>query len=397
MKSDSVQFYTINLASFFSQLAIAMINLTLVYHLRYHYDLPSATIGLAAAITPTSYLLFCLFGGPIASRLRPRHAVMLALGGMSASILLLVVVHNLTVTYLCLILFGMWMSFLWPQMEEWFSRNKEGEELSKAANGFNVSWSLGVALSSYFAGLLIERSTVLAFCVSIGFFFLVLLGLWLVGLLVPAIRKIPSETTHIETTTMVDHSTPLRFYAWIGVIILYSGMSIILTIFPLYAHEELLLRESHVGLFLLIRGVTSCVSFYILGKLHFWHFKKSLIFLVQALFALLSFSALIFSSLLFYGIFFFLFGILFSFAYTQSIFHGSSGAVKRSQRMVIHEVLLTVGTILGAVGGGWFYQTFSFSNVLLAFGTLGALAVGAEVLFSVYNASCIRYNKKHHS
>jgi len=392
MKSNSIQFHTINLASFFSQLAIAMINLTLVYHLRYHYNLPSALIGLAAAMGPTSYLIACLVKGKLSSNLRPRHAIMLSLAGMSGSILLLLSVHHLAITFSCLFLYGMWMSFLWPHVEEWFSRGKEGEELSKAVNGFNVSWSLGVALSSYLAGLLIEQSTILAFLVSIGFFALVFIGIWTVSTLVPAIRMVPSETTHIETSGLTDRSTPLRFYAWIGIVVLYSGMSIILTIFPLYAHEELLLRESRVGLLLLIRGVTSCVSFHLLGKFSFWHFRKSLIFLVQALFALLCFSALRFSSLVFYGIFFFLFGVLFSFAYTQSIFHGSSGAIRRSTRMIIHEVLLTIGTILGSVGGGWFYQKFGFANVLLAVGTFGAVAVGGELLFSIYNQRRFRYN-----
>jgi DHA1 family multidrug resistance protein-like MFS transporter/DHA1 family quinolone resistance protein-like MFS transporter len=392
MKSDTIQFYTINLASFFSQLAIAMINLTLVYHLRYHYDLPSAMIGLAAAMSPTSYLLSCLVKGRLPSNLRPRHAIMLSLAGMGTSILVLLSVHNLAVTYLCLFLYGMWMSFLWPHVEEWFSRGKEGEALSRAANGFNVSWSLGVAISSYLAGLLIERSTILAFLVSISFFVVVFVGIWVVSILVPAIRMVPGETTHIETSQLSDRSTPLRFYAWIGIVVLYGGMSIILTIFPLYAHEELLLRESHVGLLLLIRGITSCISFYLLGRFSFWHFKKSLIFLVQALFALLCFSALRFSSLLFYGIFFLLFGVLFSFAYTQSIFHGSSGAIRRSERMIIHEILLTIGIILGSIGGGWFYQKFGFTNVLLAVGTLGAIAVGGELIISIYIRTRIRYN-----
>ena len=117
MKSDTIQFCTINLASFFSQLAIAMINLTLVYHLRYHYDLPSAMIGLVAAISPTSYLLSCLIKGRLPSNLRPRHAIMLSLAGMGTSILVLLSVHNLAVIYLCLFLYGMWMSFLWPHVE----------------------------------------------------------------------------------------------------------------------------------------------------------------------------------------------------------------------------------------------------------------------------------------
>ncbi|NLZ76814.1 MAG: MFS transporter [Spirochaetales bacterium] len=390
MKSSSIQFHTINLASFFSQLAIAMINLTLVYHLRYHYDLSSSMIGLAAASAPTSYLVSCLIKGKLPSNLRPRHAIMLSLAGMSASILVLSSVHHLAITYLCLFLYGMWMSFLWPHVEEWFSRGKEGKELGRAVNGFNVSWSLGVALSSYLAGLLIERSTILAFLVSIGLFVMVFIGIRVVSTLVPAIRMVPGETTHIETSGLTDSSTPLRFYAWVGIVVLYSGMSIILTIFPLYAHEELLLRESHVGLLLLIRGITSCIGFFLLGRFSFWHFRKSLIFLVQGLFALLCFSALRFSSLFFYGFFFLLFGILFSFAYAQSIFHGSSGAVRRSERMIIHEVLLTIGTILGSVGGGWLYQKFGFSNVLFSVGTLGAAAVGGEILFSMYNRRRIR-------
>ena len=397
MKTDAVQFHTINLTSFFSQLAIAVINLTLVFHLRTHYALSSGLIGIAAAITPAFYLLFCLINGPIVARLKPVSAVLLALGGMSASIILLLSVHNLTITYLALFSFGFWMSLLWPSIEEWFSREKEGRELSKAANGFNVSWSLGVALSSYVAGLLVEHSTILSFAVGVGLFLSVFLGLVIIGRIVPELRSTVSEHIHIEQAGLKDQSTILRFYSWIGVIILYSGMSIILTIFPIYAHEELLLRESHVGLFLLIRGVTSSISFILLGKFAFWHFKKGWIFLVQLLFSLLSFSGIFFSSLKFYGIYFFLFGILFAFAYTQSIFHGASGAIKRSRRMVIHEVLLTIGTIIGSIGGGWFYQRFSFEGVLFAVGILAISAVAAQILFSVYNTHRIRYNEENNS
>jgi DHA1 family multidrug resistance protein-like MFS transporter/DHA1 family quinolone resistance protein-like MFS transporter len=47
--------------------------------------------------------------------------------------------------------------------------------------------------------------------------------------------------------------------------------------------------------------------------------------------------------------------------------------------MIVHEVLLTVGTIIGAVLGGYLYELFSFSLVLMAIG-IGTLVV---VLFEL--------------
>ncbi|MGI6489563.1 MAG: hypothetical protein ACOXZ7_03295 [Sphaerochaeta sp.] len=94
----------------------------------------------------------------------------------------------------------------------------------------------------------------------------------------------------------------------------------------------LLLSESSTGLLLLFRGVSTCLSFFLLGKLHFWQFKKGWIFAIQAAFGLLCLVAMRFHSAGLFSLFFILFGILFAFAYTQSMFHGVSGAVHRSRR-----------------------------------------------------------------
>lgn len=190
----------------------------------------------------------------------------------------------------------------------------------------------------------------------------------------PGIRAMKSEKEENRDTDRVDTSTPLRFYCWIGVIMLYTGMSVILTIFPLYAQDKLLISESRTGLLLLFRGVSTCISFLLLGKFGFWHFKKRYIFLVQILFALSCLVLTGFSSMLAYGLFFLLFGLLFATAYAQSMFHGASGSINRSHRMIIHEVLLTVGTIIGAVLGGHLYESSSFALVLLSIG-LGTLVV----------------------
>ena len=66
-----------------------------------------------------------------------------------------------------------------------------------------------------------------------------------------------------------------------------------------------------------------------------------------------------------YLFFFLVYGLLFAFAYSMSIFHGASGSLHLSQRMMIHEVLLTLGSVIGSIFGGGIYQRYGFSKVLL--------------------------------
>ena len=373
-KVDSIQFWVLNVASFVAQLTIAMVNLAMVYHLRAFFHLGADKIGIAASISTGAYLLFCIVLAPYTTRFKPRNLVETSLLGMAVSVGFFASTANLAIAFIALAFYGAFMSLLWPQIEGWFSRGKEGVRLSHVSNAFNFSWSSGVGVSSFVAGVLVERSTTLPFYVSIVLFLLVFLMIATSSALVPGIRAMKSEKEENRDTDRVDTSTPLRFYCWIGVIILYTGMSVILTIFPLYAQDVLLISESFTGLLLLFRGVATCISFLLLGKFSFWHFKKRYMFLVQTLFALSCLVLTGFSSMVAYGLFFLLFGILFATAYAQSMFHGASGSIHRSQRMIIHEVLLTVGTIIGAVLGGYLYETFSFSLVLSTIG-IGTLVV----------------------
>ena len=392
-KTDTIQFWVLNTSSFIAQLTIAMVNLALVYHLRSKFFLGADQIGIAASISTSTYLVFCLVGSKYTVHFRPRHLVQLSVAGMAFSVGLFVRTDSLMIAYIALGLYGTFMSLLWPQIEAWFSRGKEGAKLNRAANAFNFSWSIGVGVSSYIAGLLVEVSTALPFYVALGLFGLVFLLIFVSSALVPGIRAIASEHHDNKVNNRIDASTPLRFYAWAGIIALYSGMSVILTIFPLYAQDVLVISESRTGLLLLFRGISTCISFLLLGKFEFWHFKKRYIFGVQLLFALSVLMAMSFTTSLPYALFFILFGILFAFAYDQSMFHGASGSVNRSLRMIIHEVLLTVGTILGAVLGGAFYERISFSFVLLIIG----LATLCLLIVELCIALVVELRVKRHS
>ena len=57
---------------------------------------------------------------------------------------------------------------LWPSIEAWFSRGKEGEALNKVSNSFNFSWSFASGIANLLAGVLVEQSVSLSFWVGIG-------------------------------------------------------------------------------------------------------------------------------------------------------------------------------------------------------------------------------------
>ncbi len=374
MKSKQ-QGIILNSTSFVGQFAIAMVNLALVYHLKLNFGFSAQMVGLAAALYTSTYFIFCLLLGPLAQRMRPRHSVELSTLGMSVCIATLVFSHNITLVLVALGLYGMFMSFLWPQVESWIARGKEGKDLSKAMSSFNVSWSFGTALSPLVTGILVEYSPLTPLVVGMVLFIAVFLLIAISTYVNPHLQAVVSEKQHIKNTALVDQSTSLRYISWAGVLTVYAALAVILTIFPLYALEHLPLRESEVGTLLLVRGITTALLFLYLGKTQWWHFKKNLIIGTLIATSALCLWATTGSSFAHYVLFFLLFGIVFAFAYSFSIFHGASGSINRSKRMLIHEVLLTIGTVSGNVMGGVVYQNINFTSVLFVCSALVLLPV----------------------
>lgn len=361
-----VQSHVLNSASFFAQFAISMVNLALVYHLSIRFSLSAQMIGLSAAIYTSTYFICCLALGPLAAHLRPRHSVELSMIGMALSIAVIVGASSVAVALLALVSYGIFMSFLWPQIESWIARGKEGRELNRATSSFNVSWSVGSALSPLLTGFLVEGSTVLPLIAGIGIFVAVFLLIVISTYLVPGIKAVVSERKNIEQSGAEDQSTPLRFLSWAGILTVYASLAVILTIFPLHAMENLPFTERTVGFFLLVRGLSTVVMFVILGKTSWWHFNKPLIIVTLVVFAGVCMFGTLIGSFALYTLFFLLFGILFALAYSFSIFHGASGSIHRSRRMLIHEILLTIGTVVGSIMGGSIYELVDFNTVLYA-------------------------------
>lgn len=360
------------LSTFLSQGSIVIFNFTLVYYLR-ECGIDSVGIGLASSIYPTLYFLGCIFMPKLLPSLKGKARILAANIGMAFTGLVLTFIKNEALIMTDLVFYGLFQSLLWTNMETWITGGKEGDELTSRLTLFNFSWSFSVGLATSFSGFVSEYSTRLSIWSGCVFFLISALLVSLSG------RSYDSKKEKEEIVSE-DHSSPLRFPSWAGVLLVYTGYSLVLTVFPQYAMDTLGYSESVTGNILLFRGISVTIAFLIMQKARVWQKGVGPILGSQAFFAILTFLMLFLRSVAAFAILFALYGFVFALSYDLSIFHGAEGAKDRHKRMVIHEVLLTLGTIIGSLVGGFVYQYFSFKTLVLTISILSVVIVVIEAL-----------------
>ena len=360
------------LSTFLSQGSIVIFNFTLVYYLR-ECGIDSVGIGLASSIYPTLYFLGCIFMPKLLPSLKGKARILAANIGMAFTGLVLTFIKNEALIMTDLVFYGLFQSLLWTNMETWITGGKEGGELTSRLTLFNFSWSFSVGLATSFSGFVSEYSTRLSIWSGCVFFLISALLVALSG------RSYDSKKEKEEIVSE-DHSSPLRFPSWAGVLLVYTGYSLVLTVFPQYAMDTLGYSESVTGNILLFRGISVTIAFLIMQKARVWQKGVGPILGSQAFFAMLTFLMLFLRSIAAFAILFALYGFVFALSYDLSIFHGAEGAKDRHKRMVIHEVLLTLGTIIGSLVGGFVYQYFSFKTLVLTISILSVVIVVIEAL-----------------
>ena len=360
------------LSTFLSQGSIVIFNFTLVYYLR-ECGIDSVGIGLASSIYPTLYFLGCIFMPKLLPSLKGKARILAANIGMAFTGLVLTFIKNEALIMTDLVFYGLFQSLLWTNMETWITGGKEGGELTSRLTLFNFSWSFSVGLATSFSGVVSEYSTRLSIWSGCVFFLISALLVALSG------RSYDSKKEKEEIVSE-DHSSPLRFPSWAGVLLVYTGYSLVLTVFPQYAMDTLGYSESVTGNILLFRGISVTIAFLIMQKARVWQKGVGPILGSQAFFAILTFLMLFLRSIAAFAILFALYGFVFALSYDLSIFHGAEGAKDRHKRMVIHEVLLTLGTIIGSLVGGFVYQYFSFKTLVLTISILSVVIVVIEAL-----------------
>jgi MFS family permease len=362
--------------AFVVSLAIGIVNLGMLFLIKESYGAGPAVVGWFTALWAGAYFLGCIAFRPLSRTLDAATSAAL-MGTLSAAVLAAqFAAPSLISAFAAYTLYGLACALVWPRLMGWLAAGLEGRSLSRASGSYSLSWSIGMTISPYIAGLLSERDLNLPIYAGIALFAAA-------AAFMLAARKIappPSSSGAPPSGPRPeDHSSPLRYPAWIGLFAVYILYSVFNNIFPLYAKDELAMSESGIGLFLLLRAAAMSAGFWIIGRLVFWQFKIAFLPLVLASSFLLAIAFIFIKAPLSFAFGLVLLGLAQAFAYSLSVFYGASGAPDRDKRMSVHEAVLTAGQIVGSVGGGSAYQAISWPMVFVFVAALVLLCAPAQL------------------
>jgi predicted MFS family arabinose efflux permease len=295
---------------------------------------------------------------------------------MGAAVTAILLSQSVTATFIFYGLFGFCLSFFWPPLMSWLSLGIEGKQLGQAMTRLTFVGNMGIIISPFVAGALSSLSPRYPLYAAAAVF--VANCLLLIGAVL-ALPRIRSDRhrgrSRREEPEKADRSTALRFPAWVGLFVTFTVLGVIITVFPMYARDDLGLSKAAIGALLLCRALCTAAGFLVLGRLTFWHFRPFPMTVGLALLAALVFGISRAASLFLLALSLALIGPLISLGFSYSFFHGATGASRRATRMAIHEALLASGLIAGSAAGSQVYQHFSMTAVSVFCAALIALAI----------------------
>jgi predicted MFS family arabinose efflux permease len=277
-------------------------------------------------------------------------------------------------------LFGFCLSFFWPPLMSWLSIGIEGKHLGRAMSRLTLAGNAGIIVSPFLAGALSSLSPRYPLFGAAGVFISNCILLTGAALVLPRIRSDKHRgRSREDKAEKPDRSTSLRFPAWVGLFVTFTVLGVLVTVFPMYARDDIGLTKSTIGALLLFRALCTATAFLLLGRLIFWHYRPTPMVCGLALLAVLVFGISRSGSIAALSVSLALIGPLIALGFSYSFFHGASGASRRATRMAIHEALLASGLIAGSAVGGQIYQRYSMTAVSLFCAVLLVAAIGVQI------------------
>jgi MFS family permease len=354
-----------------------------------------AHVGYAPAVNSLAYMAALLVTGSLLGHLDVRRATRTAtvVAFLAAALMVVAVLGGklrhadgrLTWVWVMIAaggLGGAAMALFWPFLMGWVSASLEGRELNRRLGRYNGSWSSGGVIGPVIGAWLVEQNplwpmlaAVLCFVVSF-----LLLGLARRDAGQPYDPSCANGTVPApcDARVLADFRWMSRialFCAWASFAIARSQFALL---FTSLGHSE-----SQFGVYLTTIALCNFLTLIAGGRWAFWHFRAPLLIGAQAM-MLVTLLMIIFGRTL--GVFYLsavILGLAFGFAYSSHLFYGASASRKRSVRMVIHEMVISLGISVGSGAGGYLaknvglYAPYWFAVALVALGLALQLALHA--------------------
>ena len=388
---DSAKVLVLDAVSLLGQGVIYMINLALVYYLRYSNGLPSGIVGLAASTYTLAFFLGCMFLYPIYERFSGHVLIGASFLGMSLAVLALLQAEATWLIFLCLALYGFFMSLLWAPLEAWLMDTADERSINGIIGSFNLSWSLGVGLSPLITTWIVSMDPRDVFIIGIAVFIM----LWLTtSVLARFCRPRPAQEAASSDPTIGASSRrilAIRVVSWSVAFMAYAVQAILLNILPMFAKDVLHLPEQMSGTILFLRGMAACASFFYLAHSSWWQLRFSRIIAAEAVMAammvilcLVRSTAAIAATVLAYG-------MLFSLCVSFSSFHSACGIGDKVRTMRIHEGVINLGSVVGTALGGIIYEKAGYASVWVAFLAILLLMLAVQIIYYLRETKEERY------
>ena len=315
------------------------------------------------------YVVFCILVGSVIDRFKPKKVLVL---GAAAEILIVVGLlatvrysgHNgilpspiMRLVFL-MSMTGILTAFFWPVMMGWISTGHEGAELTKRLGFYNTTWSSANMLLPVIGGYLMEIDYLLPLAAA---------GLMVIGCFAAAsttrcLSENPKpQENNPDDTIKEEFRRENRQFLWtsrVALLATFTCVGVFRSQLGILYKFELGFAESTYGWSIAIMCLFNIVVFWLMGRSHYWHYKKGLFAAAQVLLVLCMIMIILSANLLIQLLAAGLSGICYSVAYSSHQYYGVSGGKKRSGLMAIHETLIGAGFAIGSLVGGMLSDAF---------------------------------------
>ncbi len=353
----------------------------------------AAHVGYAPALNCFAYMVALLITGSHLGHLDVKRAtraatvvawlaaMLMVLGVLGATVL--DTVAPLTWVWMIIAagsLGGAAMALFWPFLMSWVSASYEGVVLNRRLGRYNGSWSSGGIVGPLIGAWLVEQDPLWPMLAAVVCFVTCFL---LLGLA----RR---DAVHSRNPARADGAAEpacdprlLADFRWMSRIALFCAWASFAILRSQYAllFKGLGYSESQFGAFMTTLALCNFLSLVAGGRWAFWHFRAVLLIGAQAM-ILMALLIVIYGRTL--GVLFIspvVLGIAFGFAYSSHLYYGASASGKRSVRMVIHEVVISLGITIGSGAGGYLaknvglYAPYWFAIAMVGLGIVVQTAI----------------------
>jgi MFS family permease len=234
----------------------------------------------------------------------------------------------------------------------WLSKGHEGPELTKRFGFYNIAWGLANMLLPVAGGYLMEINYLVPIASAAIFMFLGLIAVYDVP------NPVLQSKIHInrKKENPIEQLNPLnRQFFWISKVALlsiYICVGMYRSQLGILYKYELGFGESIFGWSVAIMCLFNVTVFYIMGRSHFWHYKKGW-YIFSQLVMVTSMIIIVFSANLYLQLFAAgISGFSYAVMYSSHQFYCIAGGRRRAGRMAIHETIIGAGYAIGSISGG---------------------------------------------